>query len=95
MEAKLVKQLKGWSFVLEEDELIDKLLHIAETAALDAENTVIEFCSFAEKRYEQVGILEPLQLLMATCLLMVTGTSNRWMTTNKSPLLIWKPFRYG
>ena len=51
MAARLVKQLKGWGFVLEEEDLIHKLVHASETAGLDAENTVIEFCSFAEKRY--------------------------------------------
>lgn len=50
MDARLVKQLKGWGFILEEEELIHKLVHASETAGLDAENTVIEFCSFAEKR---------------------------------------------
>ena len=87
MEAKLVKQLKGWSFVLEEEEQIDKLLHAAETAALDAEDVVTEFCSFAEKRYDQVGNLATVRMITATCLL-VTGTSNKWMTTNKSRVLI-------
>lgn len=53
MEVQLVRELKGWSLVLEEEELSHKLLHTSDAAGLGVEDAVIEFCSFAEKRCDQ------------------------------------------